>query len=679
MFSLKNLSRTLHLFKPKSLPPKAPQRTFFTNNLAKKSLPISLNLLNILPKSRFCTTTTAPAPEPKDFKCEKINDLYEELTETLNNNIDNITTSLIDKGINASAFFLNRLTIMQYLEKPKIFQILYTNIHRELPTVYDQNVIISIIEGLYNIQMAKDKYPAVPDALIQGVFQRAIKLSPLMNDANLKQIREYLQVFENKNYPETTELLAIISSPPAFSLKGLLKAIDAETLFEDVKDRFEILNFDRNRNYIQVKYGVTGHILDIFGCDPFPSSSLDHITKFFEQNPNTINSLLIEDGPLLVPGNPAEGEAEGVHMSQPEDDRDNSTLAYILEEEDLNYYIKVFVADPDLFDFDKERGVVYTKLNSKLLVPSEVGTSSVHFYTNMDPLHYPRITLMDLTSQENMANMARICNTEQLRDLISFLNYCTLVEKAYFASYSQAHGCMFCRAATMPKLPLPKDMFSIVSGDKELPLDYRTKFHARIIYESISDVQSAHKRSMAVVGSFHEYDLVKNIMSLVKEAKTKELPVFDRQQFMEDNLNELDPSKALSGSNKTEKLALLEAIYQTMDMDTLKSIDPSTMDRNFANYIRYIEEYTYEMSYEKLASENRDIKIRPGECGAETVIFGVSAESNEADDATLETIRQTIKNVKELNPSYQEESDDEPEEKIKLKPSNSGGKGSKKN
>jgi len=152
MFSLKNLSRTLHLFKPKSLPPRTPQRTFLTTNFAKKTLPISSSLLNILPKSRFCTTnpTTTPVPEPKDFKCEKINDLYEELTETLNNNIDNITTSLIDKGINASAFFLNRLTIMQYLENPKIFQIIYTNIQRELSTVYDQNVLLSIIEGILN-------------------------------------------------------------------------------------------------------------------------------------------------------------------------------------------------------------------------------------------------------------------------------------------------------------------------------------------------------------------------------------------------------------------------------------------------------------------------------------------------------------------------------------------------
>ena len=335
----------------------------------------------------------------------------------------------------------------------------------------------------------------------------------------------------------------------------------------------------------------------------------------------------------------------------------------------------MFVADPDLFDFDKERGVVYTKLNSKLLVPSEVGTSSVHFYTNMDPNHYPRITLMDLTNQENMANMSKICDVEQLRDLVSFLNYCTLIEKAYFANFSQAHGCMFCKAASLPKLPLPKDMFTIVAGDKELPLTYRTKFHARIIHESVSDKHSPHKRSLAVVGSFSSYDLIKELMNLVKETKDTELPPFDRQQAMEYFLNELDPSKAEAGSSRVEKLALLETIYQTMDMATLKSIDPSTMDRNFAKYVQYVEEFAYDMSYEKLASENRDIKIRPGECGAETVIFGVSGEMDEREENTLETMRQTIKNVKELNPKYEgESSDDEPEEKIKLKSSDKKGK-----
>ena len=142
----KNLSRTFNLLKPKSLNLRPQQRTFLTTkfqNTLNKSLPLTSLLPHItIPRSRFCTVR-----EPQDFQCQKVNDLHEELTETLNNNIKRITTSLVNKGINSSSFFLHRLSYMQYTKEPKIFNVLYDNIHREIHTVYDQNCLLSILEG----------------------------------------------------------------------------------------------------------------------------------------------------------------------------------------------------------------------------------------------------------------------------------------------------------------------------------------------------------------------------------------------------------------------------------------------------------------------------------------------------------------------------------------------------
>jgi len=267
---------------------------------------------------------------------------------------------------------------------------------------------------------------------------------------------------------------------------------------------------------------------------------------------------------------------------------------------------------------------------------------------------------MDLTLQEIIGKMMEKFKLAELQELIKLLNYCTLMEKLRFAKFSSEFGCSYCNKS-MP-LYLPKDMISIVSGDPEYPLEDRTFLLARTIFDSLCSTNS-QKKGVAVIGSYHSLEVLKAIIELFYNYKDTKIEEFIRQDLLKNNIFHFQSTG--SKLEQIEKLAILETIHQ--------SIDPSLVEKNeleededYIKYVEYLDHYGHEISYEKLAENNEEIKITPGDCLADILVFG---DSNQEDmslgGVSEKSLSETIQSI-----TRDPEADEQPVEKpqkIKLK------------
>jgi len=145
MFHIKNLTKTLRALKPDNTSQKLTRNSSFYINTLPLSGQSFLNRNknfehNI--KSSFCTTKTEP--------CGKISDLFEELSETLKNNIQDIRAKLPGRGINVSSFCLNRFGKLCYTEDLSIYDILFKNIEKEIENTNNKRVVFDILEGNFS-------------------------------------------------------------------------------------------------------------------------------------------------------------------------------------------------------------------------------------------------------------------------------------------------------------------------------------------------------------------------------------------------------------------------------------------------------------------------------------------------------------------------------------------------
>ena len=524
---------------------------------------------------------------------------------------------------------------------------------------------------MYHIQSNEGTLPQIPDTLLHKVAKQALKMSPLFGDERIQELNKFIQVFEHKSIPEFTEFLHLNSVSRPFSTGEFLDAFDAKAIYTELKELFQITQFDINRSYIQLKYIPTDYVLDIFGTDPFPSPSIDHVVEFLKQNPAEINSLLLEDPPVFMPSNESPTTPANVNIPA-ELEKDSNEHLYEIDGIDLEYYVKSFVTDEDLFHFDQPKGMVFTKVNPKVFLPSETGTIGFHFYINADPRTNPRITLIDLAVAELIGKLASSFTVEQLRDLLELCNYCTLIEKTYFAHLSAIDGCALCKGSEGKRFQIPRDMHSIVSGDKELPTDFKVEFYAKQIFDLIKDEDSLHSRSLVVVDSVHLYNVLKELMGLIRNRDNQE--AFDRIEYGSKMMIDITKGSRRNPNEIMEKVAILETMYQIVDSENLREMAQENEDIDIGNYIKFIDKYGEELSYERLTSKNKDIKIRPGECGAETLIFGVGEATQGIESKVEKSEEELKKKAKEiLNIDFESELEEKKpvmqkeEKKIKLK------------
>jgi len=674
MLHLKHLSKVLRSFKPSTTCPKL-VKTIQTPLKMASSFQRSLLTNNkSLGKAGFSSTNQG---------CGKISDIFEELSETLRNNIQEIINLLPGRGINVSSFCLNRFAKMGYTENLGVYEILYNNLEGEIENTHNRDVIFSILEGLHFIENSKGVLPPIPETLLQKVAKQVLKLNPLFSTKNIQELSNFLKVFEQRSIPEIKEFLVLNSVSRPFSNGEFLDAFDAKNLYSELNEVFQITQFDMNRNYIQIKYIPNDQTLDIFGTESFPSQSIEHVVEFLKQNPSEINSLIIQDSPLFFPTEDPE-TASDPNVKIPEQiEKNDSSLLYELQGEDLNFYVQSFVTDEDMFQFDQPNGIVYSKINPKVSIPSEAGTIGFHFYVNADPRTNPKITLLDLTIPELIGKMATLFNVKQLKELLELFNYCTLIEKTYFSHKSQLEGCVVCKGPEATNLHIPKDMISIVAGDKELPTDFKTKFFSKVLFEYLRSEDTEHTRTLLVTDHVFTIDILKGIMEFMKDKDNKKDQEFNRVEYGNKMIMELSRKRLGGSSDIVEKLAILETVFQVVDNEGLRELARTNRDLNMEHYLRYIDEYAEELSYEKLTSKNKDVKIRPGECGAETLIFGVGPEdqgitsSSEEKGGQFADLFKRALEEEEAESNVQKIFEKKEEKKIKFKGSNDD-KGKKK-
>ena len=543
-----------------------------------------------------------------------------------------------------------------------------------LQKVDSKEIVRLITLGLHTIRSNENVFPKIPETLITKLVKRFNRLRPLFTDKNLEKVQNLLSIFSTESNSELHQTTNTESSGD-FNLNEFLEAIESSALYNEIKDVLNIVEVNRDKNFIRVRYIPTEQVIDIFGCEAYPNSNLDEIVSHIKQNPQKINLFMVEDSPLFLPSDPS-NEVQANFAKSAEETRRGTKLMHQLEKGDIDMYIRTFIDDQELFEFDQEKEIVYTKVNPMTKVPSEIGTTSYHFHDNADLDKNPKLILIDLTLQEIIGKMSTLFNKDQLVNLVDLLNYCTLTEKAYYADYCQLNGCPVCKDPSNYQTQLPKDMVSIVAGDKEMPLDYRSQFLSRMIFENFKANPSS-KHALVVIGSFHIYQTLKELMVVIKHEKDGKLESFDRFSHLRSLILDFrDIGK--NTEEQLEKLAILETIYQAIDMSILENFNPQKTSVNFNEYIKLIQKYSQEMSYEKLARYNDEVKIRPGECGGENIIFGLGYD--EKDDLDQKIDFPTGKGLKEKLENQKTPEKAEPQEpKIKLKSNLINDKKGKKN
>lgn len=235
------------------------------------------------------------------------------------------------------------------------------------------------------------------------------------------------------------------------------------------------------------------------------------------------------------------------------------------------------------------------------------------------------------------------------------------MEKIKYCATANKQGCHICNKEV--HLTIPRDFISIIGGDPEYPLDERSAFYGLHLFDNlINDDDFIH--GVAMLGSYHLRDSLKNLLELINRHSVKRIPRLDRNSLIK--LQMLQREFANSDKDLMEKLAILESIHHTIESSYFRKEELED-DTDLTKYAEFLEKYGKEISYEKLSENNKEIIISPGDCGADRLIFGDTEgiEDTENDEAELS---QTIKFIKEKR--EEEDKDSFEKKRFKLKKNN---------
>ena len=230
---------------------------------------------------------------------------------------------------------------------------------------------------------------------------------------------------------------------------------------------------------------------------------------------------------------------------------------------------------------------------------------------------------------ENMGYLIKNLSLEELQSSIELLNYVTLVEKTRFAIYSQINGCIQCNQNIIQTLP--KDMISSVSGDKEYPLEHKTSFFGYQVFETLRE-KNDYNQVVGIFGSYHLFGILSHIVRLTYENKGNPIPRLDRSTFSKALVNYITEQTKQDKYKLYEKIAIIETIHQSIESTAFGALNFKNETTDFKQYVDYVQQYGYSLSYERLAEKNPKIdsfRNTPGECIAESLVFGENEDENE--------------------------------------------------
>ena len=270
-----------------------------------------------------------------------------------------------------------------------------------------------------------------------------------------------------------------------------------------------------------------------------------------------------------------------------------------------------------------------------------------------------------MTLEELQTYLLREKTLQQVKELMLLMNYTSLIEKLNFTKDLSEKGCTYCRKRADNKLPLESQ--SILFGGEELSLDKRNELLAfSLVDAALRTVGNCEMEIFALFGSYNLLRIIQQLIGIFEKADILAAWSFNRKNFIS-QLYEVD--RLTSRKEKLEmleKLAALDNILNVNVNNALENISPEDMKEDLDMYIKFVEKYAVESSFDYLCRSNTGRYEYPNQkCLADGFVFSELRTSLEDETAQPQ---QTVP-IPEIisSKSPQKDSAVEPEEILVLK------------
>ena len=206
----------------------------------------------------------------------------------------------------------------------------------------------------------------------------------------VKMIENIAILSEYQGYEKYIEIFNFKVSETSQNIKEILKTLNIDELVYAIEDTLEIKEINIEKSYFTLKNKFTNKEITIFGCEAYPSDSIQIITKYFEDNAGKINYLLLEESPIVIePVTDAVNQLK--FFEKMEYLRNNSKVFYELDNEILQDYVSSFLKGNDAFVLDIDKDIIFLNYGKKIKFPSEIATVAYKFNKHSDKSKHPKV------------------------------------------------------------------------------------------------------------------------------------------------------------------------------------------------------------------------------------------------------------------------------------------------
>lgn len=210
----------------------------------------------------------------------------------------------------------------------------------------------------------------MPESLLSKLCIQIKKLENILSTTFLLRTHQLLKEFEPEN-KAVSDLLKTLPKQSCNDLTKIINTLELSEIYEKAKKHVEILEINMDESSYLLKHD--SKLLKVFGCLPQPSESINNIKNYFAMNHKKVNTLLLEDMAIFFD----------------QDSKNNMPEPKILYKfsgpEQIENYVKVFSHSTDIFEYDSEKNIILNKINPHDSLPSEIGTSALSFFSNLNP------------------------------------------------------------------------------------------------------------------------------------------------------------------------------------------------------------------------------------------------------------------------------------------------------
>ena len=230
--------------------------------------------------------------------------------------------------------------------------------------------------------------PELQEKVIDHIQRNIIKNIPFFSDNTLTEMKELTKLLKDPNRNKFNEQIeSFLQLSIDEKNKIYIKALNMHDVIETEKKYWELTKVDRNNKEFRILNHENNQEIIICGCDQYPNENLNYILSVIKKEKNEINLLIVQDFPVLnkpVDFKEKHEEVEPKLSKNIYNFFKDKELKDELMGEDLEVYTKSFINN-EIFVMDMKDKKIYQKVNNMLYVPSELGSSVVHFLLHANP------------------------------------------------------------------------------------------------------------------------------------------------------------------------------------------------------------------------------------------------------------------------------------------------------